>query len=108
MKIKKVLSACLATAIVGGAPAISTQPEHSILREASAALLAYALGDTNGDGAIDAADASNILKTYAKLSTSNEGPTEFEISTFDVNADKRIDAVDASMLLAYYAFISTR
>lgn len=64
-------------------------------------------GDTNGDGAVDAADASNILALYAKLSTSNVAPMAHELSVFDINKDGAVDSTDAATVLSYYAYIST-
>ena len=66
-----------------------------------------ALGDYNGDGMIDAVDASNILAAYAKYSTGKAAPTVEEWNVCDVNKDGFIDAVDASKVLAYYAYTAT-
>ena len=66
-----------------------------------------ALGDYNGDGMIDAVDASNILAAYAKYSTGKATPTDEEKAVCDVNKDGFIDAVDASKVLAYYAYTAT-
>lgn len=65
------------------------------------------LGDTNGDGVVDAADASDILAMYARSSTTDVTPTEEELKIYDVSKDGGIDASDASTVLAYYAFTST-
>lgn len=69
------------------------------------ALFGYAAmkGDVNNDGVIDSIDASNIMKFYTKLSTSNEKPTEDELYIYDMNEDGSIDSVDASLALSYYA-----
>lgn len=61
------------------------------------------LGDPNGDGAINAVDASKILLMYATTSTGGT-ITEEERAASDVNKDSRVDAVDASTVLAYYAY----
>ncbi|MBR3420740.1 MAG: hypothetical protein IKG98_01545 [Ruminococcus sp.] len=70
---------------------------------------ALMLGDPNGDGKVDAKDATFVLGEYALRST--DGVTEplpLEIETAaDVNADSFIDAKDASSILAYYSYIST-
>ena len=66
------------------------------------------LGDPNGDGKVDAKDASFILVAYAKASTGGEdGLTDEQRAAADVNGDGRVDAKDASTVLAYYALIST-
>ena len=65
-------------------------------------------GDINGDGLIDAVDATLILMEYANLSTGG-------ISTFsdsqkvsaDINKDGLTDACDSSLILAFYAYLST-
>jgi hypothetical protein len=65
------------------------------------------LGDPNGDGKINAVDASIILSNYARFSTSDEKPTADETASCDVNKDGKINAVDASTVLAYYAYCAT-
>ncbi|MCR4888368.1 MAG: S8 family serine peptidase [Ruminococcus sp.] len=66
------------------------------------------LGDINGDGSVNASDASAALKIYAELST---GKTDFVSASVmkngDVNGDGAVNASDASAILAYYSFLST-
>ena len=64
-------------------------------------------GDLNGDGILDATDASILLKSYAQYSIGAAVPTEEDLALSDVNKDGMIDAIDASWLLAYYAAVST-
>ncbi len=66
------------------------------------------LGDVNGDGKIDAVDASRILAVYAASST-NGGtpPTDKERALGDVNHDGSLNAVDASQVLSFYAYRAT-
>lgn len=65
-------------------------------------------GDIDGNGNIDATDASFVLAEYSVLSTSSTGTfTEAMIKSADVNGDGMIDAVDASVILGYYAYTST-
>lgn len=89
--------------------------------------------DANGDGIVDAVDASRVLNYYAWVSTLHPGDPGYGLSgqelwTFyankintergqnvvvttaypDFTGDGIIDAVDASKLLAYYAWVSTR
>ncbi|MBR6966937.1 MAG: leucine-rich repeat protein [Ruminococcus sp.] len=65
------------------------------------------MGDPNGDGYIDAVDASYILAKYASYSTNSGTPSAKDRAACDVNKDGFIDAVDASTVLAYYAYISS-
>lgn len=65
-------------------------------------------GDPNGDGKIDAKDASAILVEYSKMSTGGEGSlSDAQKSAANVNGDDKIDAKDASFILSYYAMAST-
>jgi hypothetical protein len=69
---------------------------------------AQTAGDVNGDGMVDARDASMILVYYAKMSTGGEGGfTEEQKKAADLNGDGFIDAKDASAVLAIYAKAST-
>ena len=66
------------------------------------------LGDIDGNGIIDAVDASSVLAYYARISTNQEeGYTESQKKAADVNNDGQVNAVDASNMLAYYAYAST-
>lgn len=80
--------------------------------------------DTNGDGKVDASDASTILNFYSAAST-GQIPDEYEgkaaweyyadnINTNadrdaypDFNGDGKINASDSSFILGYYSFAST-
>lgn len=65
-------------------------------------------GDINGDGLVDAVDASLILAEYAALSTS--GISMFSDSqkvSADINKDGSTDACDSSLILAFYSYLST-
>ena len=64
------------------------------------------IGDLNGDGSINAIDASFVLSDYIKLSTGSE-LSEDEKNLGDVNCDSKIDATDASIILGYYSYLST-
>ncbi|MBQ7266322.1 MAG: hypothetical protein IJS61_09520 [Firmicutes bacterium] len=55
------------------------------------------LGDANGDGTIDAKDASVILQFAATTDT----PSEEFLSACDVNKDGTVDSKDASLVLQY-------
>ncbi len=66
------------------------------------------VGDVDGDGIINATDASEILKVYALASTGDASLlTESFKKLADVNKDGTADAADSSAILAYYAYIST-
>lgn len=66
-------------------------------------------GDVNGDGFIDAVDASTVLAEYARLSSNKKGTFTAEQNTAaDFNGDGKVDAVDASAILAKYASLSAR
>ncbi len=67
-----------------------------------------AKGDINGDGFIDAVDATSVLMEYAGLSTTGQGNfTEIQNQLADVDGNNLIDAVDATGILSYYAYTST-
>lgn len=65
------------------------------------------LGDVDGSGAVDAEDASLVLKEYARTSTTNKGTfTPAQNKAADVNGDTAVNADDASSILKYYALTS--
>ena len=65
-------------------------------------------GDIDGDGMVNAVDASILLAYYARVSTGDPGGLSDEQKGLaDVNGDGLIDAVDASAILSYYSFLST-
>ena len=66
-----------------------------------------ALGDIDGNGILDAVDASKILASYAKYSTGQAVPSDEDKAVCDVNKDGFIDSVDASKVLSFYAYVST-
>jgi len=57
------------------------------------------LGDVNGDGKINAIDASLVLQYDAKLI----GETGLNVAVADVNGDGKTDAIDAALILQYDA-----
>ncbi|WP_303834273.1 leucine-rich repeat protein [Ruminococcus flavefaciens] len=65
-------------------------------------------GDYNGDGAVNAVDASYILAAYAENSTNHKEATAEQIKLGDINKDGKMNAVDASYILSYYAYWSTK
>lgn len=68
----------------------------------------YLLGDVNGDGEVNANDASAVLTEYSAVSTNQASTLSSEQKqSADINGDGTVDAVDASAILAYYAYLST-
>ena len=64
-------------------------------------------GDIDGDGSINALDASFILSDYSRFSVSGMSALTIpQKSCADVNNDNRVNAVDASCILGYYAYSS--
>ncbi|MBR5684387.1 MAG: hypothetical protein IKW96_14120 [Ruminococcus sp.] len=97
MKIKTLMSLAAAAALV--------VPSAGITANGAAGL--YVFGDVNGDGTVDATDASSVLAAYASVSSGQESPLyTYQESAADINGDNIIDAVDASMILSYYAYVS--
>lgn len=70
--------------------------------------MAVERGDVNCDGAVNAADASLVLKAYAISSTDPDLPTFIDERFGDFNLDEVVDAADASDILRYYAEMSTQ
>ena len=68
----------------------------------------YSLGDVNGDGHIDSADASDVLNGYANLVIYGVSrmSAAAELAA-DINTDKAVDSTDASAILEYYGYTST-
>lgn len=66
------------------------------------------LGYVNNDGAVDALDASDILRAYALKQTIGDwGLTETQFYMADVDKNNYVDAIDASIVLTYYAHTAT-
>ena len=65
-------------------------------------------GDVNGDGCINAVDASAVLAYYTRISTDQAGGfSDNQITAADVDGNGSVNAVDASKIMAYYAYTST-
>lgn len=66
------------------------------------------LGDIDGNGNVDATDASSVLSEYSLISTGGESSfNSRQTLQADVNHDNVIDANDASKILSYYSANST-
>ncbi|HEZ7990141.1 MAG TPA: leucine-rich repeat protein [Ruminococcus sp.] len=61
------------------------------------------LGDVNGDGIVNAVDASAILTYFAIMMTDQTPTMKFDKSVADYNNDGIINSIDASVILTYYA-----
>lgn len=93
------LSAAFAVCAVSPVTAIVSQAEEDS---------AVSLGDADGDGKVDASDATSILVNYSILSTGGELElAETLLKAADVNEDGKIDSSDASYALQYYSYTST-
>lgn len=65
-------------------------------------------GDVNGDGLIDAVDASLILAEYSALSTNGISAfSDLQKVSADINKDGLTDACDSSLILSFYSYLST-
>lgn len=66
-------------------------------------------GDADGNGLIDAVDASAVLENYSSVSTGWVNIIEPFLEDYaDINHDGNIDATDASEILVLYAELSTK
>ena len=65
-------------------------------------------GDVNGDGVVNAADASEILRHYASISSDGNGTIDSEyLPLADMDGDGSYNSADASDVLVYYSAVST-
>ena len=66
-------------------------------------------GDVNGDKAINAIDASEVLTEYANVSSGRGSHfSAAQITAADMNTNGTVDAVDASIILGIYASNATK
>ena len=67
-----------------------------------------ALGEVNGDGALDGRDATDILSDYALRSAGKESIfNKAQMISADVDGNQVVDANDATNVLSYYAYASS-
>lgn len=102
--IKKIIATLLSVTMVFGTSLCANAAEAN--SDEAASHTTIKLGDADGDGVINAVDASIALSNYARYATSKDKPTEYELATQDVNKDGAVNAVDASIILSYYAYTS--
>jgi|GEM_PF-5897533 len=61
-------------------------------------------GDANGDGIVDAVDASLVMAHYASLSIGGDAVIPADtLRCVDMNGDGAVDAVDASVIIGIYS-----
>ena len=105
MKFKKTISALLSLAMSAGLTANVLSTSYlNVNAETTTAKTDFLLGDVNGNGMVDAVDASSVLTYYAKTSTGKDGGfTEIQMKAADMNENGLVDATDASAILTFYA-----
>ncbi|WP_303805401.1 CAP domain-containing protein [Ruminococcus flavefaciens] len=70
---------------------------------------AFEKGDVNGDNAINAIDASEVLTEYANVSSGRGSHfSAAQKTAADMNTNGTVDAVDASIILGIYASNATK
>ena len=98
MKMKTLMSFAAAAAVALSSAAVTAYGEASL----------FMIGDIDGDGVVDATDASAVLSAYACTSAGQDSPLySYQTSAADLNGDNNVDAVDASLILSYYAWASS-
>lgn len=87
----------------GGEFAVRYSSTYDSFASKSLFTAAYKKGDANGDGVVDASDATMILRHYTLLLSGEEGciPEQF-IDYADYDSNGKIDASDATMVLRVY------
>lgn len=104
MKRKNLTAALVAFAMAASCISTST----GLISTANDGGVEFALGDTSGDGIVDAKDASEILAEYTRLSTNSQGFfSGSRAKAADVNQNGKIDSSDASSVLMFYSYSST-
>lgn len=97
MKIKTLMSIAASAVLAVASVGITAHGEAGM----------FMIGDINGDGNVDSADASAVLAAYACVSSGKETPFySYQQSAADLNGDNNVDAVDATLILSYYAWNS--
>ena len=98
MKMKTLMSFAASAAVALSSAGITAHGEASL----------FMIGDIDGNGVVDAIDASSVLAAYACTSAGKESPLySYQLSAADLNGDTHVDAVDASLILSYYAWAAT-
>ena len=105
MKFKKPISALLSLAMSAALTANFLSTSYlNVNAETTTSKTDFLLGDVNGNGMVDAVDASSVLTYYAQTSTGKDGGfTETQLKAADMNENGLVDATDASAILTFYA-----
>ena len=105
MKFKKPISALLSLAMSAALTANFLSTSYlNVNAENTTSKTDFLLGDVNGNGMVDAVDASSVLTYYAQTSTGKDGGfTETQLKAADMNENGLVDATDASAILTFYA-----
>lgn len=107
MKKAKLIAAVAALVMAGGSlPYVQYDSLNTAVAADSTARKPN-LGDPNGDGKINAIDASEILSIYSRHATQKTQPSKEEINYCDVDYNGKVNATDASYVLSYYVYMST-
>ena len=68
----------------------------------------YNIGDIDGNGIVDAADAAHALKIYALIQTQKPvNYSEAALLAADAYQNNVIDVMDAALILRFYAYVQT-
>lgn len=104
--LKKIFSAAAAAALTVSAEAVPCRAAEDDFPPYEP--MYYVVGDADGDYAVNADDASLILKHYAAVSSGKTDDwTEQLEENCDIDGDGAVNAADASYVLGYYAYTST-
>lgn len=87
---------------------VTTEYSEPVLNTSSNQNENISRGDLNGDGLVNATDATIVLVEYSSVSTGALPSFSDELTAAaDLNNDNSIDSSDASLILSYYSYIST-
>ncbi|MBO6116257.1 MAG: hypothetical protein J6P14_03780 [Ruminococcus sp.] len=76
--------------------------------EVTVTIIKCSMGDADGNGVVDARDASMVLAHYSSLSVGGKGEIPPEMEKYsDYDGNSIIDAKDASCILMHYSELST-
>ena len=105
MEFKKTITALLSLAMSAALTANFLSTSYlNVNAETTTSKTDFLLGDVNGNGMVDAVDASSVLTYYAQTSTGKDGGfTETQLKAADMNENGLVEATDASAILTFYA-----
>ena len=106
-ELKKILSSSWSTDTeleIGQPYALRYSSTNDSFASQCTLMTFFQKGDVNGDGLVDAVDATQVLIHYANLSTGGNGTIDADkLLVAEYNGDGLIDTVDAAAILIYYA-----